>query len=111
MVWVEIENRSAAGTVTYRRWQPVLTGECTLRYQAGAAVGYAIYPAGAGREWSTEFTQELPPNSPPVLEAIAFSRPDTTEPGGLTLTLDATRVGGTGLLSFAIPRAVWTGGR
>lgn len=109
VVWVEIENLSASATYTYRRWQPVSTGECTLRHQNGGTVLYAVYPAGAGREWFTEFTQELPPGGPPVIEALAFARPDTSEPGNLTLTLDATRVGKTGLFSFTIPRSVWAG--
>lgn len=94
VVWVEIENISPARSIVYRRWQPVLSGECTLTHQSGATVGYAVYPGGAGREWFTEFTQEVPPGSPPVVESIAFARPDTAEPGPLTLTLDAARAGG-----------------
>ncbi|MBN9522305.1 hypothetical protein J0H58_27940 [bacterium] len=109
VVWVEIENLSPSATFTYRRWQPTTTGECTLRYQSRNTVPYAIYPAGAGREWATEFTQELTPGGPPVVEALAFGRPDTGELGNLTLTLDATRVGKTGLFSFTIPKSVWAG--
>jgi hypothetical protein len=107
VVWVEIENTSTDAARTYRRWQPVTTGECTLRYASGSVVSYAIYPAEASREWFDEFTQDLPPGGPAVIDSLVFSRPDPENRGDLTLTLDAGRVGGTGRLSFTIPRGVW----
>ncbi|MFO0797951.1 MAG: hypothetical protein U0804_10770 [Gemmataceae bacterium] len=108
VVWVEIENLSPTRTHVYRRWQPATSGECTLTYQSGGTVGYAVYPGGAGREWFTEFTQEIPTGSPPVVEAIAFARPNTAELGPMTFTLDATRAGGLGRFYFTIPNGVWT---
>ncbi|MFO0797815.1 MAG: hypothetical protein U0804_10070 [Gemmataceae bacterium] len=106
VVWVEVENTGKAN-LTYRRWQPVATGECTLKYAAGGVVGHAIYPTDAGREWFTEFSQPLPPGGPPALESLVFSRPDTNAEGPLTLTLDATRAGGVGRVAIDIPRAAW----
>ncbi|QDU23069.1 hypothetical protein [Urbifossiella limnaea] len=106
VVWVEVENTGKAN-LTYRRWQPVATGECTLKYAAGGVLGHAIYPADAGREWFTEFAQPLPPGGPPALESLVFSRPDTTADGPLTLTLDATRAGGVGRVAIDIPRTAW----
>jgi hypothetical protein len=107
VVWVEIENTSRAAH-TYRRWQPVLTGECTLRYASNAAIPYAIYPPETGREWFSEFTQPIPPGGPALLESLVFSRPDTNTTGDLSLTLDGSRVGVTGRFAFTIPHAVWT---
>ncbi len=106
VVWVEVENTSAANH-TYRRWQPVTTGECTVRYAAGNALAFAYYPPDASREWFTEFTQPLPAGGPPLLESLVFSRPDPATDGPLTLTLDATRAGGTGRVTITIPHAVW----
>jgi hypothetical protein len=106
VVWVEVENTSKTDR-TYRRWQPVTTGECTLRYASGAAVGYPIYPPESGREWFTEFAQPLPAGAPPLLESLAFSRPEPSSDGPLTLTLDAARAGGTGRVAIEIPHAVW----
>ena len=106
VVWLDIENTSATAH-TYRRWQPVLTGECTLKYANGAVIPYAIYPPETGRLWFAEFNQPIPPGGPPVLESLAFARPDVNTPGDLTLTLDASRVGGTGRYTFTIPHAVW----
>ncbi|HYH68199.1 MAG TPA: hypothetical protein VD866_26130 [Urbifossiella sp.] len=106
VVWVEVENTSKTDH-KYNRWQPVTTGECTLRYATGAALMYAIYPTDTSRERFTEFTQPLPAGGPPVLESLVFTRPDPAADGLLTLTLDATRAGGTGLAKIEIPHAVW----
>jgi len=106
VVWVEVENTSKTNH-TYRRWQPVATGECTLRYATDAVVGYAAYPTDTSREWFTEFAQPLPAGGPPVLESLVFTRPAPATGGPLTLTLDATRAGGTGLPKVEISHAVW----
>jgi hypothetical protein len=106
VVWVEIENASTTAR-RYNRWQPVTTGECTLRYASGAALPYAILPPDTGREWFSEFSQPIPPGGPPLLESLVFSRPDRNAEGAMTLTLDATRVGATGRFTLAIPHNVW----
>lgn len=107
VVWVEVENTSKTDH-KYNRWQPVTTGECTLRYATDAVIGYAAYdPPEASRERFTEFTQPLPAGGPPLLESLVFTRPDPATLGPLTLTLDATRAGGTGRARLEIPHAVW----
>ncbi len=107
VVWVEVENLSPKTPHTYRRWQPVQTGECTVRCASGAPLVYAMYPQEAGREWFSEFNQQLSPGGPPVIDSLVFSRPSPDVEGSLTLTLDASRVDGTGRLTFTIPQTVW----
>ncbi len=104
VIWLEIQNVSEKPH-TYRRWQPVTSGQCSLFTPAGSAMAIVIFPNKHRFDWTEEYERKLEPGAEPLLETVFFSAPEEERPE-YELRLNAANVGEKYLFRFAIPGKV-----
>lgn len=99
--WLEIQNVSDRPH-TYRRWQPVTSGECTLYSPSGAAMPIVIFPNQHRFDWTEDYERKLEPGADPLIETVFFSTPQDVASQHV-LQLKAGHVGEKYLFTFKVP--------